>query len=166
MELLQRGALNKMKKLKLLYILTAVAALSSGCHTAHRESVPVTYSPQRHPEIAWGYSYADALSIAESTGKPVMMEFFSRWCGSCTLMDDFTYLTPDVIKATWSVVPVRIDMEEKPDLAHRYLIRNVPSVVFLNSQGKVISKTVGAMPPEGILQRIQEALLEQAQLQY
>jgi len=159
----------KFKQVYLGWGIIGVAAvcLALGCcglddHDPAVDAMVAKGKPALGPSIAWGYSLDDALKIAQTTGKPVMLDFFATWCGPCKLMDEYTYSTPDVVKASWSVVPVRIDMDEKPDLARKYMVRVIPTAIFLTSKGKIVSRMAGVLPPEGMLQRMEEAIVAEA----
>jgi thiol:disulfide interchange protein len=140
---------------------SAAACLALGCADLDRHPDVSALSPNSPPTdsvIEWGYSFDDALKIAQASHKPIMLDFFASWCAPCKLMDRYTYSTPSVVKASWAVVPVRIDIDEKPELAQQYMIRSVPSTIFLTSSGRLVSHVDGFLPPEGMLQRIEDSI--------
>jgi thiol:disulfide interchange protein DsbD len=144
----------------------AAIALALGCsslETGFQAPVPAVKVDSQGLAIEWGYSTKDASMIARATERPIMLDFFATWCAPCKMMDDYTYSTPDVIRATRAVVPVRIDMDQKPEVARKYHVRTIPTTIFLTSDGKIISRMVGVLPPDGMLQRIEEAITAESE---
>lgn len=65
-----------------------------------------------------------------------ILKFSALWCGPCRVLkqnlEGFTR------------VPVEeVDCEENPDMAQKYNVRNVPTLIYLNDKDEVIDRTVG-----------------------
>ena len=65
-----------------------------------------------------------------------ILKFSTLWCGPCRVLkqnlEGFTR------------VPVEeVDCEENPDMAQKYNVRNVPTLIYLNDKDEVIDRTVG-----------------------
>ena len=87
-------------------------------------------------------------------GKPVMIDFSASWCGPCKRIAPFVDTLAE--KYAEQAHVVKCDIEESEDLALRYGIRNVPTILFIKD-GQVVDKQVGAAPLatlEGKLQSI------------
>jgi thioredoxin 1 len=104
----------------------------------------------------------DGLKIASETRKPVIVDFYAPWCVACRLTDQRIYSREDVVKTSWALVPVKIDVDEKPGIASKYGVRELPTVLFLNSEGKEISRVSGLLPAEGMIQRMEQAVTAEA----
>ncbi len=75
-----------------------------------------------------------------ATGKPVVIDFGATWCGPCKriapLIDTLAEKYAD------QAIIGKVDIEEEEDLAMKYGIRNVPTVLFIKG-GEVVDKQVG-----------------------
>jgi len=114
-------------------------------------------------EIQW-LSYDKGLARAKSEGKPVVIDFFTSWCGYCKKMDKSTFKDPAVVKfLKENFVTVRVDGEAKTMVSHEgeqisersltkaYGVRGFPTFWFLDSEGKKIGPAPGYKPTEAFL---------------
>lgn len=72
----------------------------------------------------------------------VVVDFFATWCGPCKM------LAPIVERAAQAHPEVhfyKVDIDESMDLAQRFQIMSVPTLLFFRS-GQVVSKSVGVIP--------------------
>lgn len=76
-----------------------------------------------------------------SQGLPVVIDFFATWCGPCKKIAP--YIAELAEQYDGKVIVGRCDVDESNDLAVRFGVRNIPTVVYLKS-GEVQDKIVGA----------------------
>ena len=74
-------------------------------------------------------------------GKPVMVDFSATWCGPCKRIAPFVDTLAE--KYAEQAHVVKCDIEECEELALRYGIRNVPTILFIKG-GEIVDKQVGA----------------------
>jgi len=145
------------------FIVATACWIATGCATYRETELPATEprgeAEEVHDLIHWGYSLPDGLRIAAETHKPIMVNFYGPWCGMCDLMDKRVHTKEEIVKTSWSFVPVKIDVEEKRAVASKYGVRELPTTIFLTSTGKEISRMTGFMPAEGVIQRMEQAIL-------
>ena len=88
-------------------------------------------------------------------GKPVMIDFSASWCGPCKRIAPFVDTLAE--KYAEQAHVVKCDIEESEDLALRYGIRNVPTILFIKD-GPVVDKQVGAAPRAILEEKLQSIL--------
>lgn len=78
-----------------------------------------------------------------SSNEVVVADFWAEWCGPCKMVGPFIEQLSEEYAGKAAVG--KIDIEENDDLATKYAIRNIPTVLFFKN-GQVVDKMVGAAP--------------------
>ena len=94
----------------------------------------------------------DELLSAE---KPLMVDFGAEWCGPCKALAPMVAELAETYKE--QVIIAACDVEENYDIAVRYSIRNIPTVIFFKD-GKEVGRQVGAIA-KSVLEEKLKALL-------
>ena len=84
---------------------------------------------------------SDNLQALIATGKPVVLDFWTTWCGPCRMV-------APVIEALATeydgrAIVGKCDIEEDENLPAQYGVRNIPTILFIKD-GQVVDKQVGA----------------------
>jgi len=120
------------------------------------------------PGVAW-QPYSDQIvSEAQRSSKPVIIDFYADWCTPCRELDEVTFHHAEVVKqAKRNFVMIKIDLTRKSNLVHENLLRQygvkgVPTVVFLDRQGKERGdlRLTDFLPPDQFLIRMAEVKKE------
>ncbi|MHB8636678.1 MAG: thioredoxin fold domain-containing protein [Fimbriimonadaceae bacterium] len=102
-------------------------------------------------EIGWKKGYSAASSEAKASGKLMMIDFYTDWCGWCKKLDADTYPAPEVVKASESFIPIKLNAEKDADgirLAKKFKVNGYPTVLFIDGNEKLAYKIVGYAPPK------------------
>ena len=113
--------------------------------------------PDGTPEVGeWAPDYETAKVTAAATGRPVVLHFFATWCGPCQTMEEKVLEKPAVLARLGGagVVGVRVDIDEREDLAEEYGVTALPADVFLNADGSVLTRAVGPADAAGFAGRL------------
>jgi thiol-disulfide isomerase/thioredoxin len=100
-----------------------------------------------------------AAKKAGQTGRIVLVDFFTTWCGPCKMLDKNTWTDARVIKLLEEkTVALRLDAEVETKLAARYKIDAYPSVLLIKPDGTEIDRLVGYRDPDTFIADFNAAL--------
>lgn len=77
--------------------------------------------------------------IAESD-VPVLVDFYADWCGPCRALAPTLEAVAEANQGALSVV--KVDIDESPDLAGRYEIQSIPTLVVFQG-GELVGRIAG-----------------------
>ena len=74
-----------------------------------------------------------------------MVDFWAGWCGPCMALSPVIESLAE--KYEGKVLVGKVNVDEEPDLARRFGVMSIPTVVFLKN-GREFDRKVGVMPGE------------------
>ncbi len=87
--------------------------------------------------------------LAETNGKPVMLDFYADWCVACKELEQLTFSDNQIQQLLANTTLLQVDVTANTDedkaLLKRFVLFGPPGIVFFDGQGKLISsvKTIG-----------------------
>ena len=85
----------------------------------------------------------------------VVVDFWAAWCGPCRMLGPVIEELDK--KYAGKAVIGKVNVDEEQELAIRFGVMSIPTVVFLKN-GKEIDRKVGVMPPAAFEQVIEQNL--------
>lgn len=103
----------------------------------------------------------DKMSVLEVTSnqfeeeilkseKPVLVDFYATWCGPCKMLAP---IVDEVAEEKEDVKVCRINIDENQDLAVKYGIMSIPTLVVIRN-GEEVRRSVGVLGKEEILEML------------
>jgi len=108
--------------------------------------------------IDWIYSFDNGLEQAKEQDKPIMIDFYSKSCSWCDVLDKKTYTDEEVNSLAEKFICVKIDVYKNRQVTNKYKIQGLPTIVFLNSEGEEIERIVGYRGPSAFVEIMSKIL--------
>ena len=86
-------------------------------------------------------------------GALMLVDFWAEWCGPCRMLGPVIEGLADEYEGRAVIGKVNVD--EEPELAVRYGVMSIPTVIFFKD-GKEIARKVGVMPAGAFTQVLEE----------
>jgi thiol:disulfide interchange protein len=149
-----------------LSVVGLVIVLFTGYGSVESEpTAPVSREIPGLQRIHWS-DFGTGLQEARSHQQPMLVNFSTSWCGYCKKMDRTTWRDPAVLALLERMVPVHVDIEsttrengfQGTELGSRFQVSSTPTLMLLDGNGQVISRTAGYMTGREVLDWVEGAL--------
>ena|SRR2546426_8717220 len=117
-------------------------------------------TPRRAEEPGW-LTWDQGMSEASSTGRPMLVDVYTDWCGWCKRMDRDVYARDDVREyLSRHFILVKLNAESPEEarfgdrtftlraLAQQLRVTGYPTTVFLKPNGEHIANVPGYVPAD------------------
>tara|TARA_B100000287_G_scaffold391589_1_gene403329 strand:+ start:805 stop:1128 length:324 start_codon:yes stop_codon:yes gene_type:complete len=84
-----------------------------------------------------------------SSNIPVLVDFWAEWCGPCKMLGPILEEISKDLKDKIQVVKVNLD--ENQDLAMKYSIRSIPTLLLFK-KGELVDTKVGLLPKSDLVE--------------
>lgn len=94
--------------------------------------------------VKWQAYSEELLAQAKGNSQPVLIDFRADWCYACLELEDKTFSTPGFKDLSASFMLLKVDATEDTSevqaIIKKYNVKGLPTVLFLNKKGAVISE--------------------------
>ena len=87
--------------------------------------------------------------------KPALVDFWATWCGPCRMVGPLVEEIANEYDG--KAVVGKVDVDNNPEIAQKYGIRNIPTILFMKN-GEVVDKQVGAVPKQTLAAKLDAIL--------
>jgi thioredoxin-related protein len=113
-------------------------------------------------DIRWVANFQEARAQAAASNRPILISFYTDWCGWCKRLDRDVYPDRRVETLSRRFVMLRLNAErEGTALAQHFEVRGLPNIVLLQPSGQKMEQIPGYMSAadfarmmEGVLARV------------
>ena len=99
-------------------------------------------------------SWREVLRKAKAEKKVIFLDAYASWCGPCKMLQKQVF-TKKAVGDFYNgkFINVKMDMEkgEGPALSQVYPLEAYPTLLFIDSNGKVLKKFIGAPSAEDLI---------------
>ncbi len=85
--------------------------------------------------------------------QPVLVDFWADWCAPCHRIAPVIEELAHEFDGTATIAKLNVD--EEPELARRYGIRSIPSLLFFRS-GEAVNRLAGVQPKRVLSEKLAE----------
>ena len=89
-----------------------------------------------------------------NSDKTVLLDFWASWCGPCRMLSP---VVDEIAEERTDIKVGKVNVDEQRELAEKFGIMSIPTVVFLKN-GREFERKVGLMGPEAFAKILDENL--------
>ena len=117
-------------------------------------------------KVQWQAFSPALVKKAKAEGKPVIIDFYADWCAACVEMDEFTFSKEKIIQKSKSFAMLKVDatspFDELSDWQQTYKVYGLPTLILINSKGKVLEDlTLTGFEEADLFEKRMQKALEQ-----
>lgn len=88
-----------------------------------------------------------------SSNEKVVLDFWAEWCGPCKMIAPIVDELAEEFAG--KIVIGKVDVDENNDIATKFGIRNIPTILFFHN-GEIVDKHVGAAPKNTLHEKLEK----------
>lgn len=132
-----------------LHYVTALSTFSIASNLAtDRNTVYLNLSAMKK-------QFGSFQELISGSDLPILVDFYASWCGPCQMMAKNLDQVNQSMKQKVKIV--KINTDKYPDLASKYQVQALPTLVLFN-QGQPVDRVEGLLSAEQIVRRLQNLI--------
>lgn len=102
--------------------------------------------------MAFEFTDDNFQESALETDSLVVADFWAVWCGPCKMIAPIIDEMAEEYEG--SVVIGKVDVDNNPQVASKYSIRSIPTILFIKN-GEIVDKHVGVISKQALKEKIE-----------
>ncbi|HID18663.1 TPA: thioredoxin family protein [Candidatus Bathyarchaeota archaeon] len=150
-------------RLKILSVIVIVVMVAAALWSA--SPIFLGEGEPRPGKVVW-VDYDAGWATAQRLNRPVMLYFHSDTCPSCKLMEANVFGNEEIagfLNENFVSISINVDEPAGTDLARKYKVLALPTVIFFTPDGVELDKIHGYWPPENF-RKVAETMLKTLRL--
>ncbi len=98
----------------------------------------------------------EAKELSKETGKIIFIDCYTDWCGPCKRMAITSFKNEEVGELyNDNFINLKVEMEKNadgPEIAKMYKIRAYPTLLMIDSEGKLVKQVIGLQSKGDLIQ--------------
>lgn len=114
-------------------------------------------------EVSWVPKVKEAIALAQSQKKLIVIDVSASWCPPCIKMDREVFRDPKFIEFAQSQIFMHLDAEKDSEgmsVASRFDIHNYPTILILSSSGDEIHRLIGGRSTGQLITDLEEVFAD------
>jgi thioredoxin-related protein/HEAT repeat protein len=136
-------SMNQRRFLRLMLSLNLAIPLSH--HALGRDDGDGENTPPVQQKSVWVSGFASGLEQSQVTQKPLLVVFGAEWCSWCRKLElELASEAASTVRDEWTLA--KVDVDEEEELASKYGVQALPTIVVVDTTGSKMESVEGYMP--------------------
>jgi len=131
-----------------IFFFTLISCASSKPGNASsRPTVKKVVTPQYAVRFDFDSKLGSALDKARNEGKLVFVDIYTDWCAPCKMMDKDVFTHKEIgeyLNENFVSLKINAEQGNGPNIASLYQVHSYPTLLFLDVDGRVLTRKNGA----------------------
>jgi len=110
-------------------------------------SIYFLQTPHEAYAISWYHNYDKAVRKAKVQDKPIMIDFYTDWCGWCKKLDKDTFANKKVSSLSEYFICIKVNADKDKKTKNKYKVNSYPTILFLDSKENPVWHIPGYVGP-------------------
>ena len=120
----------------------------------------MAFTPEKESINFFEGTFSEALKASENQNKPIFIDSYTTSCTYCKKMDKTTFKNKEVVNylnANFITIKINMRSDEGTQLKEKYGIDALPTLLFINSEGKSLVRINGFADTETFIKKAKKA---------